>query len=80
MSQPPKQRAPPSKLEKRKDTYQANAKDELVFISQPFGKGLKDMGQKYHYDDSAGKGITVYIVDTGADLDLPVSLDVLAEH
>ncbi len=74
MSQAPEERTLPGKVEKRTDTFQPDAKDELVFVSQPLGKELEDLGHKYHYDDSAGKGTKVYIVDTGADLDLKVSL------
>ncbi|KAI9717752.1 MAG: hypothetical protein M1812_004481 [Candelaria pacifica] len=58
----------PSALERRKPTND-KAEDELVFLSQQQGKSLKDMGGKYYYDDIAGSGVTVYVVDSGAYLD-----------
>ncbi|KAI9721791.1 MAG: hypothetical protein M1812_002126 [Candelaria pacifica] len=45
--------------------------DDLIFISQQPGKRLQDMSGEYKYDNAAGSGIKVYIVDTGAYLDKP---------
>ncbi len=62
----------PAELERRKPTEQKSAEDELIFVSQQQGKSLKDMGGKYLYDDIAGEKSTVYVVDSGAELDKKV--------
>ena len=57
------------RLEKRKDartTGQANAQPDLRFISEPKDSTLT-FTTDYVYDDSAGVGITVYVIDTGAN-------------
>jgi len=59
-------------LQRRIPTAQPNAADEMVFISQEQGKSLADMNHQYLYDDIAGDGVTVYILDTGAVLDRDV--------
>lgn len=52
---------------------QLNAAPEMVFISQQSGVSLATYQGNYLYDDSAGQGINVYIVDSGAYTNLPVS-------
>ena len=42
-----------------------NVEKEVAFISLPSGEAL---GTDFVYDDTAGTGQTVYIVDTGAGL------------
>ncbi|KAI9723660.1 MAG: hypothetical protein M1812_000960 [Candelaria pacifica] len=69
VSQPEEELASNLELERRVPTNQPEAEDEMVFISQRQGKKLGDMDHKYYYDNIGGKGITVYVVDTGAMLD-----------
>lgn len=42
-----------------------NVDDEVAFISLPLNRQL---GNDFVYDNTAGTGQTVYIIDTGADL------------
>ncbi len=58
------------RLKKRTTTSQPNAPADLRFISQPKGAIIDDT-EEYSYDDSAGEGITVYVVDSGANPDNP---------
>lgn len=56
-------------LEKRKDTRitgQPDAQPDLRFISEPKDSRL-GLTTDYVFDDSAGEGITVYVIDTGAN-------------
>lgn len=61
--------------------YQKPANTELKMFSQPqkylslgiSAEGLAD----FAYDSSAGQGITVYVMDTGVNLDSTVSLQFL---
>jgi hypothetical protein len=46
--------------------YQDNAYDHLTYMSWP--QDLKEPLPRYIFDDSAGEGVSVYVVDTGADL------------
>lgn len=50
---------------------QTNANPELVQLSQPpTTKGFSpsnQVSQNYVFDDSAGQGVTIYIIDTGAN-------------
>jgi hypothetical protein len=52
---------------------QANALDEMVYISQESPTPLADYNNNYYFDDAAGENINVYIVDSGADLSHVVS-------
>lgn len=57
------------RLEKRKDTKttgQPNAQPDLRFISEPKDSTLSSTTD-YVFDNSAGVGITVYVIDTGAN-------------
>ncbi|CAO1602019.1 hypothetical protein XANCAGTX0491_005655 [Xanthoria calcicola] len=47
---------------------QWDAADEMKFLSQPYHLGLRNFND-YVYDGSAGYGVTVYITDTGANLE-----------
>ena len=47
--------------------------DHLVLISTPPGIDRAIMGGNFIYDDSAGFGQTIYVVDSGAMLNLAVS-------
>ncbi|KAI9722071.1 MAG: hypothetical protein M1812_002031 [Candelaria pacifica] len=61
--------------QKRKETKQQNSRDEMKFISQPSDiPKLRDTPD-YQYDDSAGKDVTIYIVNSGANFDHPVDFD-----
>lgn len=51
---------------------QPNAASEMGFVSQQHGVSLETYTGNYLYDDSAGQGVNVYIVDTGAYTNLPV--------
>lgn len=51
---------------------QPNAAPEMVFISQQSGVSVSTYKGNYLYDDSAGQGVNVYILDTGAYTNLPV--------
>ena len=53
-------------LKKRKTTGQSNAQPDLRFISEPKNSNLL-FTTDYVFDDSAGAGITVYVIDTGAN-------------
>ena len=58
-----------SYLEKRDDGYvrSQNAANEMIFVSMPDQR--KNAGYRdFVYDKSAGSGVTLYIVDTGAEL------------
>ncbi|KAI4278331.1 MAG: hypothetical protein LQ337_001100 [Flavoplaca oasis] len=57
-------------LEKRDNgiTRQGNAAEEMKFLSQPYHLELRNF-KDYVYDGSAGSGVTVYISDSGANLD-----------
>ena len=46
---------------------QWDAADEMKFLSQPYHLGLRNFND-YVYDGSAGYGVTVYVSDTGANL------------
>ena len=50
--------------------YQSDAKAQLTFMSWP--EYLPDALNRYYFDDSAGQGVDVYVLDTGAHLDHPV--------
>ncbi|KAF6817062.1 hypothetical protein CPLU01_13698 [Colletotrichum plurivorum] len=45
---------------------QSDALDELKVISQPAGANLADL-PGYGYPAEAGKGVTIYVIDTGAN-------------
>ncbi|KAL0934950.1 uncharacterized protein CTRU02_209541 [Colletotrichum truncatum] len=45
---------------------QSDAVDELKVISQPAGASLADL-PGYGYASEAGKGVTIYVIDTGAN-------------
>ena len=48
---------------------QENAQWDLKFISRPRGLvGTNYHSQEYLYDDSAGEGISIYVVDFGANI------------
>jgi hypothetical protein len=51
---------------------QPDAEPELVFFSQRQGTQLEQYATKFTYDDSAGEGVTCYILDDGADDTIPV--------
>ncbi|KAK2008088.1 subtilisin-like protein [Colletotrichum eremochloae] len=52
------------KIRKRAMVEQENAPTELVMLSQPPRVGLSTL-KSYTYDDSAGAGVTVYVLDKG---------------
>ncbi|GKT44795.1 alkaline proteinase [Colletotrichum spaethianum] len=52
------------KIKKRAVVKQSNAPTELVMFSQPPLVDIKAL-TSYSYDDSAGAGITVYVLDSG---------------
>lgn len=54
-----------SRLWKRVGTSQPEARPELRFISQPKGIPVSDT-QDYVWVDGGGRGVTVYVVDSGA--------------
>lgn len=41
-------------------------------MSQEEGRSREEYEHKFYYDDSAGAGITVYVLDSGANLEHPV--------
>ncbi|KAL8891539.1 MAG: hypothetical protein Q9192_005730 [Flavoplaca navasiana] len=57
-------------LEKRDNGIirQPNAAEEMKFLSQPYHLELRNFND-YVYDGTAGSGVTVYISDSGANLD-----------
>ena len=62
----PDETPPKPRLEKRKTTGQPNAQPDLRFISEPKNSNLL-FTRDYIFDDSAGVGTTVYVIDTGAN-------------
>jgi hypothetical protein len=52
---------------------QMNADTQLRLVSQPRGKALNEL-TGYYYIPEAGRGVTIYIIDSGANLHHPVSL------
>jgi hypothetical protein len=57
---------------------QPNADDQKVFFGQDPFSALTDYSKDYVFDGSAGEGTRVYIIDTGATLNTPVSYQQLA--
>lgn len=55
---------------------QPNSPDQLKVLSQAPDQALKDV-EGYTYDDTAGKDVRVYIIDSGVNLDHPVGLAAL---
>ncbi|KAF3941904.1 hypothetical protein ABW19_dt0203688 [Dactylella cylindrospora] len=55
-----------------------NAFPELVALSQPPKVGLKVMRSTYWHDKNAGKGVSVYVLDSGCDPTHPVRLSAVA--
>ncbi|CCF33906.1 hypothetical protein CH063_06002, partial [Colletotrichum higginsianum] len=49
---------------------QSDAADDLKIISQPRGSSLKDI-PAFGYASEAGKGVTIYAIDTGANIQHP---------
>lgn len=45
---------------------QGDAVDELKMVSQPRGEKLSNLAG-YGYASEGGKGVTIYIIDTGAN-------------
>lgn len=62
----------PNSLHKRVLESDFKAMKYLQMISQPPGIPLTNL-YSYDYEDTAGKGTTLYIADNGADLSHPVS-------
>jgi hypothetical protein len=52
---------------------QTNARPELMVVSQPKGVDLWDL-EGYDYIRQAGQGITIYFLDTGANIQSPVCI------
>ena len=65
-------------LEKRIDTgtrkVEVNADEDLVLLSHP-PDAPSLPSQSYVYNSQAGEGVTIYILDTGANTNSPVSPD-----
>ena len=51
--------------------YQDPAVSALQFISWPSGQP-SPLNGRYYFDDTNGQGVTVYIMDSGANLNSPV--------
>jgi len=60
-------------LAKRAIVHERTSLREMRFISQPENTNLGDL-DFYNFDDSAGKGVSLYLMDSGANTDHPVSL------
>ena len=75
-STPPSPNCPPENCSHRKRDgsilMQQDAGDELKVFSQARGVSLADL-PGYAYDARGGRGITVYVIDTGINPDHPVS-------
>ena len=63
-----------SQLRKRATAieFDEDAVDDVKIISQPKGVTLDDL-KGYYYDGTAGQKTVVYVVDSGATPDTPVS-------
>lgn len=59
-------------LTKRTPTSQPAAPKHLRIISTAKGQNWEDQDE-YHYDDTAGKGIRIYVIDSGLKEDHKVS-------
>ena len=72
----PSPNCPPEGCSKRKRDgiilMQQNAPDELKIISQARGAYLSRL-PGYAYDSMGGRGVTVYVIDTGINQHHPVS-------
>jgi hypothetical protein len=51
---------------------QTNAEPDLVYFSQRKDTQLHQYYGKFTYEDSAGAGVTCYIIDDGADVNIQV--------
>ena len=71
-----RRRATEHRLKNRKTIEQPNASPDLRFISEPKNSKLQ-FTTDYVFDDSAGAGITVYVIDTGANPSNPDFSDML---
>lgn len=60
-------------LAKRAIVHEPTPLGEMLFISQPEHTNLVDL-DFYNFDDSAGKDVSLYIIDSRANTDHPVSL------
>lgn len=58
---------------KRAIVNEKTALGEMIFISQPPKTNLIDLDY-YNFDDSAGKDVSLYLIDSGANTDHSVSL------
>ena len=58
---------------KRAIVHEQTALGEMLFISQPERTNLIDL-DCYNFDDSAGKDVSLYLIDSGANTEHPVSL------
>ena len=67
----PVKRAGTSRLEKRTITSQTPAPSSLRMITQAKGQGVFPDG--YYYDESAGSGIHIYVIDGGLNPEHQVS-------
>ena len=74
---PPSPNCPPENCSHRKRDgsilMQQDARDELKVISQAGGALLSEL-PGYAYDSRGGRGITVYVIDTGINPNHPVSV------
>lgn len=52
---------------------QTNARPELMVVSQPIGVDRWDL-EGYDYIRQAGEGITIYMLDSGVNLQSPVCI------
>ena len=52
---------------------QQDARDDLKMFSQARGARFASALPGYAYDSRGGQGITVYVIDTGVNPDVPVS-------
>ncbi|CAF9937370.1 hypothetical protein IMSHALPRED_011110, partial [Imshaugia aleurites] len=64
------------RLRKRETVPQEDAPAQLRFLSQPRDTDIR-VTSEYVYDDSAGEGMTAYVVSTGANPDNPDFADML---
>ena len=76
---PPSPNCPPESCShpKKRDgniLVQQGARDDLKMFSQARGARLLSALPGYAYDSMGGQGITVYVIDTGINPEVPVSV------
>ncbi|KAK6525795.1 hypothetical protein TWF281_010839 [Arthrobotrys megalospora] len=52
--------------------------EDMKKFTQPPGTDFKNLGNRYYYSADLGRGVTIYLIDTGVFIDHPVSLPTIS--